>query len=1283
MDDKHKTRAQLIGELEELRRRVAQMPSWREPRPNLHPSLLPWAEGTSSAVFIWQDAEFRYTNPAMSRLTGYSPQELIGRNIWSLIHPDSRELIEDRVAAWQRGESVPERSEFKILTKGGKTRWINADSTFIGFDRGQAVLTIAFDSTAHQTAKQALNASEERYRNIVETAQEGIWIVDAEAKTIYVNHHLAEMFLCARHEMLGVSVFEFVDDASHQEARRLLEQGRRGIKGHHDFRFLRKDGSDLWVIASTTPLFDAEGRFAGGLAMLVDITEHHEAEAAMRLSEERFRTLVNSMDDIVFTIGRDQRYSGVFGQKLKGLGVGCEAFIGRTATEVFGEAAGRVHDDASRRAMSGEQVVYDWSSTHALGTFFFQTRLSPIRDRNDEVTGLVGVARDITDRRLAENAIRFQANLLDEVDQAVIATNLSGCIIYWNRFAEELYGWPATEAVGRNIVDTTPAEASRVQASEIMGHLKEGRSWSGEFLVRRKDRTTITVMVTDSPICDENGTMIGIVGVSTNITERKRAEQALLESRSRLQAILDHCPAMIFQKDLDGRYLQINRQFEHTFNVTAEQVLGRTDAEVFPADLATQFRATDRQVLEGGGSLEFEESTASADGLRAYIVHKFPLQDTEGRIYSVGGISTDITARKRAEDDLRTQKEILQKIFDHVPVMIRLGDAEGRVKLVNREWERTFGWSLEEIKDGGFDIFTELYPDPEYREYVLNLIASSTGEFTELKTRTRDGRVIDIVFASVLLEDGTSVGIERDITERIKAEQAQQLSAKRYRDLVELTHDLVWAVDEEGRITYMSPASRRFYGRDPEEMVGRLYTDFLPPDEGRRSMAELKNALAHGANFSESEVRALHKDGSEVVLLANAVVLRDAAGNNVGTAGTSQNITERRQAEESRRRQAAQLAALHEIELEISAESDLSRILEIVTRRAAELLDAAFSSTYIRNRDKGAATIVASLQGRFVGLQVDEGEGLEGQALQTGHVLAVDDYSQWLGRARVFDPDGFGPTIAAPLKWQQTVIGILSLSRREGEEPFSVEDSRLLEQFAAVAAIAIHQATLFDEVQESQRRLQTLSHRLIETQEAERKRLSRELHDQIGQALTAVQISLQILASTCDEISVSFPDVCLGIIEDAIQQVHDLSLDLRPSLLDDLGLVAALRWYVDRTANLGSLAARFEADELDRRLPPEVETACFRIAQEALTNVLRHAEAVNIRVQVTQSDYGLRLVVQDDGLGFDVRFAMNQTGVNASLGLQGMQERAAALGGIVDIKSQPGSGVEVLATFPL
>jgi signal transduction histidine kinase len=210
-----------------------------------------------------------------------------------------------------------------------------------------------------------------------------------------------------------------------------------------------------------------------------------------------------------------------------------------------------------------------------------------------------------------------------------------------------------------------------------------------------------------------------------------------------------------------------------------------------------------------------------------------------------------------------------------------------------------------------------------------------------------------------------------------------------------------------------------------------------------------------------------------------------------------------------------------------------------------------------------------------------------------------------------------------------------------------------------------------------------LSQRLIETQEAERRRIARELHDEIGQSLTALKLNMQIIqqSAKASPLAQQLND-SIGSIDRAVEQVRELSLDLRPSLLDDLGLVAALRWYVDREARRAGFMAEVVARPLGLRLPLELETACFRIAQEALTNVVRHAQARQVWVELRQRGTELHQVVRDDGIGFDV-CAVRRRVSDANLGLQGMQERASILGGQIDIQSVPGHGTEVHARFPL
>lgn len=209
----------------------------------------------------------------------------------------------------------------------------------------------------------------------------------------------------------------------------------------------------------------------------------------------------------------------------------------------------------------------------------------------------------------------------------------------------------------------------------------------------------------------------------------------------------------------------------------------------------------------------------------------------------------------------------------------------------------------------------------------------------------------------------------------------------------------------------------------------------------------------------------------------------------------------------------------------------------------------------------------------------------------------------------------------------------------------------------------------------------TYSRRVIEAQEAERRRISRELHDQVGQILTAVKMNLHSLWKKCDapEIQASIQDN-MEVIDEAVDQVRDLSVDLRPLLLDDFGLAVALRWYLDRQGKSCGIVTEFNTHTLcdEDRFSSELETACFRIVQEAVTNVVRHARATRIVVTLERTGADLVLLIADDGVGFDL--SVLRSGA-ATLGLRGMEERVQALGGLITIDSRASFGTEICARF--
>lgn len=239
---------------------------------------------------------------------------------------------------------------------------------------------------------------------------------------------------------------------------------------------------------------------------------------------------------------------------------------------------------------------------------------------------------------------------------------------------------------------------------------------------------------------------------------------------------------------------------------------------------------------------------------------------------------------------------------------------------------------------------------------------------------------------------------------------------------------------------------------------------------------------------------------------------------------------------------------------------------------------------------------------------------------------------------------------------------------------------RALEQAAERAA----RTRAEEDLAQAHQRQRMLSRRLIRAQERERAELARELHDEVGQAFTALKIQLEMLRRAKDSAeSATRIDDCAEIVRAALAQVRNLSLGLRPPQLDEFGLVSALRSHVERMARAGTTEIAFEADPQIARQHPDIEIACFRIAQEALTNALRHAQADRIRIMLRINADTLVLIVKDNGRGFDVRLANEQALRGTSMGVAGLQERALLAGGTVRIDSEVGSGTEVVARFPL
>jgi PAS domain S-box-containing protein len=534
--------------------------------------------------------------------------------------------------------------------------------------------------------------------------------------------------------------------------------------------------------------------------------------------------------------------------------------------------------------------------------------------------------------------------------------------------------------------------------------------------------------------------------------------------------------------------------------------------------------------------------------------------------------------------------------------------------------------------------------------------------------------------------DQMGEALEQRAAERKRAEEHLTYQAR----LLANVHDAIIATDERFVLTSWNRAAEEMYGWKAEEVIGQVVGEVISSEFTDLQRTEALRTLAKTGHY-RVEVVQYRKNGQPIYVEGTTMALRDEDGRITGYVSVNRDITERKRTEEALRQYVERLGILRETDQAILAAQSPQAIAQAALGRITQLVPCQRVGITLFDFEEHQLTVLAA---HFTGeSRVPAGTrfplewfGGDIEMLRQGKVQVVEDalaLSQPARGLQILQTEGLRSFTSVPLISRGELVGSLNLVLNSpgGLAPEYVDIAR---EVADSVAVAIQNAQLLEQVRAGRERLQTLSRRLMEVQEVERRHIARELHDEIGQALTVMKINLQAVQRLLDTPALApYLEESIRTVERTLQQVRNLSLDLRPSLLDDLGLVPALRWYVDRQAQGAGFSAQFAADPLEKRLHPDLEIVCFRIVQEALTNVTRHAQAQRVRVELRQREDELQLIICDDGVGFDVQAALDRAAHGASMGLLGLEERALLVGGQIEIESAPGRGTEIRACFPL
>ncbi|MEI6152855.1 MAG: PAS domain S-box protein [Deltaproteobacteria bacterium] len=605
---------------------------------------------------------------------------------------------------------------------------------------------------------------------------------------------------------------------------------------------------------------------------------------------------------------------------------------------------------------------------------------------------------------------------------------------------------------------------------------------------------------------------------------------------------------------------------------------------------------------------------------------------------------------KQVEETLKESEEKYRALVNDASDAIMLADESGYILDTNRKMEDLLGYTREELLNKNI---IQIHPEEELKRTVAvfkDIIREGSSALSNGYVLRKDGLAVPVdITGSVVRYAGKSIvqGIFRDVTERKDAEEKLRTSETKYRQLIDTLQEGVWVIDDEACTTFVNPRMAEMLGYTVDEMPGRHLFSFMDKEGVELCKVNLERRRLGIKESHDFEF--LKKDGNRIYATLEAAPIFDEQGNYRGSIAGLTDITERKRVEGELNKSEEKYRNIFEKSPMGIFQSTFDGRFVDVNPALARMLGYDSPQEVIESIHNIAKQIYVNPQRRDDLVKLIKATP---EAARFESQFFMKDGKKWAGKLTmrvIYDENG---------------------------QPHHLDG--FIEDIT-------QQKIIEDKLQNTMKQLKTLSRRLLEVQEAERRYIARELHDEIGQVLTAVKINLQAAERSADaESSVMVPlKESIKIVDRLFQQVRSLSIELHPSILDDLGLLAALRWYIDWISRQGGMRGQFVTKFTKERLSPVFEITCFRIVQESLTNILRHAKAKNVFVELGEYNGELHLRVKDDGVGFDVRNAREKALKGKSLGLLGMEERVMLAGGRIEIKSERGLGTEIHVYLPL
>lgn len=1308
------------------------------------PTILAHSEQLFSAFmdnlpgFAWMkdiEGHYLYVNKRLEQLTPY-------QNGW-LGKTDADLWSNETAAAIFRGTDQKviatcktlETVESYMVDREHRYAWV---SKFPIFDSAGAVVGVggsSADIPERKRAEEALQESEERFRQLFEAAFEAIILHD-QGTILEVNQSFCRMYGYERAEVIGKSVL----DMALPEFRELfLQKLRSGDTDPYESPVLRKDGTVFSAEVAGKPI-NYQGRVVR-VGAVRDITEQKRNERRQAAQHAVTRVLAESATvaeatpQLLRVICESLRWKmGEFwdvSDRTNLLrcvetwhvpGLDATAFMEASRQAEFAPGVGlpgRVWQSgqpawisdlmtdphcaraaiAAKVGLRGAVALPILMGDQTLGVMVFFSRRTPEVDEDllKMMSAIGSQIGQFTERKRAEEALlaseRKYRDIFTFAPVGIYQSLRDGTLITANHTLAEMLGYASVDELLRVKLGSGVYFAEHEREKLIREYEGLGYAVDLDMQWKRKDSSPIWIQLSAHAIKGLNGETEYFEGFVRDISERKQAEGALREAERKSRDIFENAGEGIFQSTPDGRYIAANSALArmHGFASPEELIHSRQDISRQIYVDPTRREEFKRQLEEQGAVRGFEHQLFRKDGSKIWIsVNARAVRDAQGAIQYYEGTAQDITERKRAE----TRSEAFANLAQNLSGAMTPLEAG---QIIARTAQDLFGWDscTLDLYDAEHDVIHPMLnvdtmggkqvnvapfisgrkPTPRGRgvidhgpelilrkePFVFDKDAVPFGDVSRpsvaimtapIRHASRVIGILSIQSYSPLVYDDVSMGDLQALADhcgealnRIQAEEQLRESEERYRDLVENSRELICTHDLDGLILSANRAATEVLGHDREDYFGKKnLREILTPG----ALEGFEDYLARICNDGvASGIMRVQTSSGEHRIWEYYNTLRTEGVASPIVRGMARDITDRKRAEEALRESEERYRELFENAKDATFVHDLWGRYTSVNRAAERLLG------YARAEILGKEVIHFFPPEQMEHIRecarklVDEGETAYESEVVTkeGRRVAVDIESHL-----VFEN-------GVPIGVQGTARDITE--RKAAEEKLKANSEQL----------------------------RALSARLQSVREEEATRIAREIHDELGSALTRLKWDLELLSKeriktqerVDRENSGQRIDEMIQLVDATVDTVRRISSELRPSILDDLGLAAALRWHTEQFQHRTGIVTACDCFVENLGLNQAQSTAVFRIFEEALTNVMRHAGAMKVDVRLEKDKGDLVLTIRDNGRGITEAEQLDPS----SLGLLGMRERVSLIGGEISIAGIAGEGTLVTVRLPI